>query len=111
LDRRAELLGQERLGSSACLPERSKERAEIEEIGDTQSRSSSAGEMKGVRNTQVGPFDGDAKHGSVGQLEEHPRDALTGAAVEERKSPASEGVKGMGQENAGICRTVCILLR
>ena len=30
--------------------------------------------------------------------------------MEEGKMPAPEGVKGMGDENAGIGRTACILL-
>jgi hypothetical protein len=67
--------------------------------------------MKGVRDAQIGPLDGGAEDRSVGELEQHPLDALTGAAMEEGETPAPERVKGMGDEDAGISRTACILLR
>jgi hypothetical protein len=56
--------------SSACLrEERIEERAQFEQIRDTKSGLSSAGQEVGVGNAQIGPFKGDAEYRSVRELQ------------------------------------------
>ena len=110
LDGRAQFVGRGVGGSSACLREEwGDECPQFEEVGDAETNSPPPGQVVGVRDAQVRPFDGDAEYGSVGELEQHPLDAVTGAAVEQRQTPAPQGVEGMGDQNAGIRRTACSL--
>jgi hypothetical protein len=111
LDGRAQFVGHGVGGSSACLREEwGDECPQFEEVGNAESNPPPPGQVVGVRDAQVRPLDGDAEDGAVGELEQHPLDAVTGAAVEQRQPPAPQGMEGMRDQDAGISRMACSLL-
>jgi hypothetical protein len=69
-DSRAQFVGRRSSASSAWLREEGiEEGAEFEEVRDTKRGSCLSRQEIGVGDTQIGPFDGDAEHRPVRELQ------------------------------------------
>lgn len=110
LDSGASLVGQGSPDSSACLREKLvDERPQLKQIGHAKSGPPLSRQLIGVRGTQVRPLDGDTEDRPVRELQQNPLHTSADSAKEQREALTPEGMKGVGDQNAGIRRTVCSL--
>lgn len=87
------------------------ERAEFEQVRHTERGSPLSRQVIGIEGTQIRPLDRDAEERSVRELQSRPFYAVTGTAIEKRETLALKGMKGMSDDNAGMRRAACSLLR
>ena len=104
------MVGQGSPDSSACLREELvDERPQLKQIGHAKRGPPLSGQLIGLRGTQVRPLDGDAEDRPVRELQQNPLHTSADSAKEQREALAPEGMKEVGDQNAGIRRTVCSL--